>query len=84
MTKEQIKKREELAQKCLNQAEIIEKLEKLIKDDTCNSVRETLALISEGEGNNIEVYRQMSKSALNKIDKVLLQIADFKEAERIE
>ena len=54
---------EQLKDKLKTQAEIIEKLELL------KSVRETLALMSEGEGNNIEVYMQMSKSALNKIDK---------------
>lgn len=54
--------------------EIIVELVTMLSDGTYNSVRETLALMSEGEGYCEETYRIMSKSALKKVDEALAKV----------
>lgn len=39
------------------------------------SVRETLALMSEGEGSDPEVYRAMAKHALDSVDQLLEKLS---------
>lgn len=50
-----------------------EKLAEALYDDTYNCIRETLALMSEGEGDNPQTYRQMAKHALTRLDKALAE-----------
>ena len=52
-----------------------EALVEALEDGTINSIRETLALMAEGEGPNPETYMAMANSALKKLDKAL---ADYK------
>lgn len=42
-----------------------------LNGDSYNSVRETLALMTEGEGDDPSVYQDMAGSALFKLDKAL-------------
>lgn len=51
----------------------VQSLLEALNGSTYTSIRETLALMAEGEGNNSEVYRQMSKGALVKLDAALAQ-----------
>lgn len=50
-----------------------EKLAEALYDNTYNCVRETLALMSEGEGDNAQTYREMAKHALTRLDKALAE-----------
>ena len=49
------------------------KLLEALKAGGYNSIRETLALMVEGEGSNPETYQTMANSALVKLDKAIAQ-----------
>lgn len=48
-----------------------EAIKSLDKTGDINSPRNLCALMAEGEGDDVEVYRQMAKSAMLKIDEVV-------------
>lgn len=41
-----------------------------------NSVRESLALMAEGEGNDPKIYQEIARHALRKLDPVLAKVAE--------
>lgn len=48
-----------------------EAIKSLNKTDDLNSPRNLCALMAEGEGDNVETYKQMAKSAMIKIDEII-------------
>ena len=62
----------------VKQKAIIEKLKEALEGEGYNSIRETLALMADGEGSNHEVYIAMANSALERLD---VALADVKELE---
>jgi hypothetical protein len=55
------------------------RLAEALTEGDYNSIRETLALMAEGEGDDAQVYMQMSKAALDKLDKALAEYEGEKE-----
>lgn len=52
----------------------VKELVKALDDHSYNSVRETLALMAEGEGTDHKVYMEMAAGALKKLDHVLARL----------
>lgn len=57
-----------------NRDEIIRRLKEKLTNGK-NSPRELCALMAEGEGNDVEVYRKMAFSAMNQIDEAFIEVA---------
>lgn len=62
----------------LDEAEkLIGQLEKMINGD-CNSPKELCALMAEGEGNDVNLYQDLAKASMLKLDEALELIEKWK------
>jgi len=67
-----------LAEQLNREREVTKVLTEAIQDGTYNCVRETLALMAEGEGSNPQTYMDMSKYALRRLDEALARAKELR------